>query len=215
MNSKDVLSNPAQSSTPVEFLGINEQRFQPPPLLLASIMADTRKLGFMKWCWPQVGALLRLMASLKPGGRLVEIGTGTGVGTCWLLDGMDAAAKLTTVDIDPKVQAIARAHLGGDPRLTILSEDGAALIRREPPASIDLIFADGGAGKSALLEEALALLRPGGLYICDDIKPHPMWPPEHAARIPPLMDKLAARRDFQRLYIDWSSGVVVMVKLGA
>src|SRR6478735_808350 len=107
MNSKDALSSSAQPSTPGEFLVINEEQFQPPPRRLASIMADTRKLGFMKWCWPQVGALLRLMASLKPGGRLVEIGTGTGVGTCWLLDGTDATAQLVTVDIDSKVQAIA------------------------------------------------------------------------------------------------------------
>jgi len=178
-------------------------------------MADTRRLGFMNWCWPQVGALLRLMASLKPGGRLLEIGTGTGVGTCWLLDGMDAAAKLTTVDINAKVQEIARTHLGTDPRLTILCEDGAEVIRRERPASLDLIFADGGAGKHTLLDEALALLRPGGLYICDDTKPHPMWPPEHAAKIRPLMKELAARKNFQRLYIDWSSGVVVMVKLAS
>jgi len=92
--------------------GVDEDRFQPPPKLLAPVMADTRKLGFMNWCWPQVGALLRLMASMKPGGRLLEIGTGTGVGTCWLLDGMDAAARLTTVDTNPKVQAIARTHLG-------------------------------------------------------------------------------------------------------
>ena len=60
---------------------MDEDRFQPPPALLAAIMADTRKLGFMD------GALLRLMAALKPGGHLLEIGTGTGVGTCWLLDG--------------------------------------------------------------------------------------------------------------------------------
>jgi len=178
-------------------------------------MADTRKLGFMNWCWPQVGALLRLMASMKPGGRLLEIGTGTGVGTCWLLDGMDAAAQLTTVDTNPTVQAVARTHLGSDRRLTILCEDGAAVIKREQPGSLDLIFSDGQAGKRTLLDEALALLRPGGLYICDDTKPHPMWPPDHAARIPLLMQKLAARSDFQRLYIDWSSGVVVMVKLGA
>ena len=75
-------------------------------------------------------------------------------------------------------------------------------------------FADGGAGKHILLDEALALLRPGGIYICDDTKPHPMWPPEHAVKIPPLMKALAARQDFRRIYIDWSSGVVVMVKLG-
>jgi predicted O-methyltransferase YrrM len=194
--------------------GVDEDRFQPPPRLMAPIMADTRQIGFMNWCWPQVGALLRLMASLKPGGRLLEIGTGTGVGTCWLLDGMDAAAKLTTVDINAKVQAVARTHLGSDSRLTILCEDGAEVIQREQPGSLDLIFSDGAAGKRALLDETLALLRPGGLYICDDTKPHPMWPPEHAARIPLLMEKLAARKDFQRLYIDWSSGVVVMVKLG-
>jgi hypothetical protein len=28
------------------------------------------------------------------------------------------------------------------------------------------------------------------------------------------MEKLAARQDFRRLYIDWSSGAVVMVKAG-
>jgi tRNA A58 N-methylase Trm61 len=49
------------------------------------------------------------MAASKPGGRMLETGTGTGVGTCWLLDGMDATARLTTVDIDPTVQTIARA----------------------------------------------------------------------------------------------------------
>jgi len=28
------------------------------------------------------------------------------------------------------------------------------------------------------------------------------------------MEALAARQDFRRVYIDWSSGVVVMVKTG-
>jgi predicted O-methyltransferase YrrM len=192
---------------------MDEATFQPPPKSLDAIMADTRKMRFQSWCWPPVGALLRVMASLKPGGRLLEVGTGTGVGTCWLLDGMDATARLLTIDIDPKVQTVARTHLGADPRLTVSCEDAAAAIRRETPNSFDLIFADGGAGKHDLLDEALALLRPGGIYICDDTKPHPMWPPEHAVKIPPLMEALAARQDFRRIYIDWSSGVVVMVKV--
>lgn len=191
---------------------MDEAAFQPPPKALEAIMAHTRELGFQNWCWPQVGALLRVMAALKPGGRLLEIGTGTGVGTCWLLDGMDTTARLLTVDINPKVQAVAKSQLGTDPRLTMLREDAAAVIRREQTNSLDLIFADGGAGKHTLLDEALALLRPGGIYICDDTKPHPMWPPEHAVKIPPLMKALAARLDFRRIYIDWSSGVVVMVK---
>jgi predicted O-methyltransferase YrrM len=193
---------------------MDEATFQRPPQAYEAILADTRKIGFQSWCWPQIGALLRVLAAAKPGGRMLEIGTGTGVGTCWLLDGMDAEARLTTVDVSPKVQAIAQTHLGMDTRLTILSEDGAATIGRQLPNSFDLIFADGEAGKHTLLDEALALLRPGGIYICDDTKPHPLWPPEHAAKIPPLMEKLAARQDFRRLYIDWSSGAVVMVKAG-
>ena len=193
---------------------MNEDTFQPAPKPLDGIMAATRAIGFQNWCWPQVGALLRVMAALKPGGRLLEIGTGTGVGTCWLLDGMDPGAQLLTIDINPKVQAVARMHLGTDSRLTMLCEDAGAVIRRTPQNSLDLIFADGGAGKHVLLDETLVLLRPGGIYICDDTKPHPMWPPEHAVKIPPLMQALAARRDFRRVYIDWSSGVVVMVKSG-
>src|SRR5215469_12481326 len=93
---------------------LDEDRFQPPPRLLAPIMTDTRQIGFVNWCWPQVGALLRLMAALKPGGRLLEIGTGTGVGTCWLLDGMDSAAQLTTVDTNPARHSIARSFLEAD-----------------------------------------------------------------------------------------------------
>jgi predicted O-methyltransferase YrrM len=88
------------------------------------------------------GALLGVLAATKPGGRRLEIGTGTGVGTCWLLDGMDAEARLTTVDISRKVQAMAQAHLGMEPRLTILSDDGAATTGRQPQNSLDVIFAD-------------------------------------------------------------------------
>jgi predicted O-methyltransferase YrrM len=42
---------------------------------------------------------------------MLEIGTGTGIGTSWLLDGMYAEAQLTTVDINPEIQAIAQKHL--------------------------------------------------------------------------------------------------------
>jgi predicted O-methyltransferase YrrM len=41
--------------------------------------------------------------------QMLEIGTGTGIGTSWLLDGMNAEAQLTTVDINPEIQAIAQS----------------------------------------------------------------------------------------------------------
>jgi predicted O-methyltransferase YrrM len=73
---------------------MEENTFQPPPKAYEAILADTRKIGFQGWCWPPVGALLRVMAASKAGGRMLEIGTGTGIGTCWLLDGMDEEARL-------------------------------------------------------------------------------------------------------------------------
>lgn len=67
---------------------------------------------------PQTGALLAALAASKPGGRLLEIGTGTGLGTAWLLSGMDADARLDTVDTDAGVVAVARRHLAADSRVT-------------------------------------------------------------------------------------------------
>jgi predicted O-methyltransferase YrrM len=51
---------------------------------------------------PLVGALLRSLAASKPGGRFLELGTGTGVATAWLLDGMDDRATLVSVDNDAR-----------------------------------------------------------------------------------------------------------------
>jgi predicted O-methyltransferase YrrM len=54
------------------------------------------------------GALLRFLAASKPGGRMLELGTGTGLATAWLLDGTGRCASLVSVDVDPVVQDVAR-----------------------------------------------------------------------------------------------------------
>ena len=77
---------------------------------------------------PRTGALLAALAASKPGGRLLELGTGTGLGTAWLLSGMDTDARLDTVDTDREVVAVARRHLGSDPRVTFHVMDGADFI---------------------------------------------------------------------------------------
>ena len=78
-----------------------------PPKLLAGIIADTKAAGFPMASEALVGALLRTLAASKPGGRLLEIGTGTGLATVWLLDGMDARAHLTSIEADGRWAAIA------------------------------------------------------------------------------------------------------------
>ncbi|RPI41980.1 MAG: methyltransferase domain-containing protein, partial [Betaproteobacteria bacterium] len=150
------------------------------PSSCEEILVQTKALGFDMVSEPRVGALLAALAASKPSGRLLELGTGTGHGTAWLLSGMDANATLDTVDTDASVLALARAHLGTDSRVTFHVADAAQFIERAPQARFDLIFADAWAGKFSHLEPTLALLRPGGIYIVDDLLPQPTWPEGHA-----------------------------------
>src|SRR5262249_25663678 len=149
----------------------------------------------------------------RPGGRLLEIGTGTGIATAWLLDGMDSNARLTTVDVDTLAQAIAREHLADDIRLEIVTEDAAAFLARQPRRAFDLIFADAMIGKYELLDDALMLLRAGGLYVIDDMLPQPNWPAGHEHRVENLLADLNSRNDLRTALLAWSSGVLIAAKV--
>src|SRR5262249_61925243 len=84
------------------------------PSVLEAIEYDTRHIGFTMGSEPKTGALLRTLAATKPAGRILELGTGTGIGTAWLLAGMDANAKLHSVDSDAAVFEVGKGHLGGE-----------------------------------------------------------------------------------------------------
>lgn len=72
-----------------DLLNINE------PKALAAIWADTRALGFTMASEPLTCSLLRTLAASKPSARFLELGSGTGLSTAWLLDGMDSRSHLT------------------------------------------------------------------------------------------------------------------------
>src|ERR1043165_4567674 len=86
----------------------------------SSIRKKTTELKFTMASEPLVGALLRTLAASKPGGRFLELGTGTGVATAWLLSGMDSASRLLSVDLDESVQRVAAKALGYDRRLQLV-----------------------------------------------------------------------------------------------
>lgn len=183
---------------------------QPPALDL--IQSRTSELGFSMASEPLVGAMLRLLAASKTGGRFLELGTGTGISTAWLLDGMDEGSTLISVDTDSSVQEVARSVLGSDPRLTLVIGDGAEFLKRQRPMSFDLVFADAMPGKYEALDEALAVVRVGGFYVIDDMLPQANWRPDHAAKVPVLLERLAGRPDFEILPLVWASGVVAAVR---
>jgi predicted O-methyltransferase YrrM len=182
------------------------------PTQLQTITAATEAVGFTMASEPRTGALLAVVAAMKPGGRLLELGTGTGIGTAWLLAGMDATAHLDTVDSDASTTALASRHLASDQRVSFHVIDGAAFLQHTDQNSYDVIYADAWPGKFSHLDQALSLLRPGGVYVIDDLLPQPNWPEGHAPKVPALTDLLERRSEFVSVKLAWSSGLMLVVR---
>ena len=183
------------------------------PAALEAIKRDTRQVGFTMASEPKTGSLLRTLAATKPAGRLLELGTGTGIGTAWLLMGMDARSHLDSVDTDSAVQTIAKRHFGHDPRVRFHLVDGAEFLTAARE-QYDLIYADAWPGKFSHLDVALSLLRAGGMYVIDDLLPQPNWPADHAPKVSQLITELENLPGFQSTRLAWSSGLMIVVRTG-
>ncbi len=179
----------------------------------AVILTASAELGFTMNVDVLTASLLRTLAGLKPCGKFLELGTGTGLSTAWLLSGMDSGSTLISVDNDSVCQAIARQFLGDDERLQLVCQDGEEWLDANTDR-FDFIFADTWAGKYLRFNETLALLNPGGLYIVDDLLPQPNWPEGHQAKVDALLTQLGSRTDLLLTRLAWSTGVVVATKKG-
>lgn len=179
-----------------------------------AIQQRTLALGFDMPSEPSTAALLRLLAASKPGGRMLELGTGTGLATAALLAGMSADATLVSVELDPRVQAVARAVLGGDGRLKLVLGDGLSFLQAQERESFDLVFADAMPGKYEGVDDALALVRAGGFYVGDDMLPQPNWPEGHQARVDGLVTHLQGLPGWTTTVLRWGSGFILAVRTG-
>ena len=128
---------------------------------------------------------------------------------------MDAESQLTTVDNDETVLAVAREHLGDDPRIDIRCQDGEAILESFVDAQqFDLVFADAWPGKFTHLNNALDLLTIGGIYVIDDLLPQPSWPDGHASKAARLVVKLMARQELAVAELEWATGIIIATRLG-
>lgn len=185
---------------------------QPLPLTYRDIERATIESGFTMPSDIMTCTFLRTLAASKPGGKFLELGTGTGLATSWILDGMDPSSSLISIDNDKRLLEIAGSFLSADNRLQLIATDGEEWVMGNIHARFDYIFADTWHGKYLLLDEVLEMLNPGGFYIIDDMIQQPNWPDGHHQKAVNLVKYLDERPDFFITKQSWASGIVVAVK---
>lgn len=122
---------------------------------------------------PGAGAVLRLVATMLRARTVVEIGTGTGVASLWLLRGMDPEGVLTTIDPDAENQRAAKEAFAEDGvragRARTIAGRPRDVLPRLADAAYDMVLV--GADTPHLadhVEQGLRLLRPGGVLVLDE-----------------------------------------------
>lgn len=190
-----------------------KEDFSPFPKSYTQIQQATELSGFTMASNPATGSLLRTLAGSKPKGRFLEMGTGTGLSTSWILDGMDQESSLVSVDFDDAVLAVARQFLGEDPRLKLESMDGERWIDANREGLFDYIFADTWHGKYLMLDEVLEMLNIGGLYIVDDMLPQPNWPEGHAEKAEKFIGRIESLPFLRVTKLNWSTGIIIATRI--
>ena len=100
------------------------------PQSYKKILEATNELGFNQLSDERIGSLLATLCASKVKGIFLELGTGTGLCTSWILQGMCESSKLITVDNEKPLVEVAKKYLGEDPRVEFVISDGEDLIEK-------------------------------------------------------------------------------------
>ena len=131
-----------------------------------------------------IGALTRLAGPR----RALELGTGMGLTTYHILSNLPSDGMLDSVESDQALIEVARQAIGGDKRLRLHNRLGEEFIDEALETDgYDLIFADTWPGKYFLLDEVLRMVKPGGLYVVDDMNRRDDWPDGHEEKARSLL----------------------------
>jgi predicted O-methyltransferase YrrM len=114
------------------------------------------------------GGVLRLLAKATDTKHAVEIGTGTGVGSLCLLQGMGPEGVLTSIDVEMDHQHVAKETLTGagfkPTAFRLIAGRALDVLPRLTDAAYDFVLVNSDPAEYALhLEQAIRLLRSGGI----------------------------------------------------
>ena len=172
-----------------------------------------------------VGRFLEAVVLSTGARQVLEIGTANGYSALWLARSLPADGQLISIEIDPGRAAIARGHIervGLTDRVSVMVGDAARMVHKvEGP--FDLIFNDGDKRHyGPLLDRLVALLRPGGVLITDNVLwdgevvpglvTPPRRPPDDTAAIAAYNRRLAADPRLVTSFLPVREGVAMSVR---
>jgi predicted O-methyltransferase YrrM len=141
----------------------------PIPGLVSAATRQADSVSFRFSCDPAVGRLLAVLAAhLEPGARVLELGTGMGVGTAWIVSGLLPRTDVTVITVEKDESYYELAGKQDWPAF-VDRRSGDALEALAILGTFDLIFADAPRGKWEGVDRTIAALRPGGLLVVDDM----------------------------------------------
>lgn len=140
--------------------------------LLARLRAETQALPEARWqVAPEQGQLLALLIRLIGARRVIEVGTFTGYSALCMAQAMDGG-HLLCCDLPGDYNATAQRYwqeAGVAERIELRLGPALQTLATLDAEAFDLIFIDADkANYPRYLEEALRLLRPGGLLVFDN-----------------------------------------------
>jgi predicted O-methyltransferase YrrM len=149
------------------------EEFLPEDEPLLAARRNAAEVGGASPVSPAVGATLRFIAAALNAKAVVEIGTGCGTSGIWLLRGMRRDAVLTSVDVEPEHQRLARRAFTeagfASNRFRLIGGKASDVLPRLTDGGYDLVFCDADKHEyPAYLTAALRLLRPGGVVAFDN-----------------------------------------------
>lgn len=122
---------------------------------------------------PDLGALLEVLVRAAGGGRVLEVGTFVGTSAAWMARGLGPGGAIDTLEADEAradraERNLARAGVGD--RVHVHRGSAAATLAGLPPGAYDLCYIDADKpGYVGYLEQAVHLVRPGGLIVADNV----------------------------------------------
>ncbi|GAA3129517.1 O-methyltransferase [Planomonospora alba] len=174
---------------------------------------------------PSCGAALCFLATAVNARAVVEIGTGCGVSGLWLLRGMRPDGTLTSVDVEPEHQRLARQSFaqagfsGG--RVRLITGRALDVLPRLSDGGYDMVFCDGAMREYGdYLAESVRLLRVGGVVVFDNALLHhrvadPARRDPETVAVRELGKLVRSDERLRPLLLPLGGGILAALKLGS